>query len=101
MTTHAVINVDVNNIPHLKNIIDKVDMNLICSTGKYFGKKYYAVKPIGYINWSEMELWCQQTFGKMGNIWDAKNPYFRWTANDAKFWFIEEKDREWFILRWS
>jgi len=101
MTTHAVINVDINEILYLKDIMDRGRHELICSTGKYFGKKYYTVKPIGWINWSEMELWCEQTFGKMGDIWDPKKPFIRWTANDAMFWFREEKDREWFILRWS
>jgi hypothetical protein len=50
-----------------------------------------------------MEAWCQETFGSStGSIWAAwQEPGERWYANNAKFWFREEADRTWFLLRWS
>jgi hypothetical protein len=78
--------------------------DLLLSEGTVYGSRYYTVEPIGG-SWLEMEAWCYDTFGETGNIWsETKNltpePLQRWYANNRKFWFKEEKDRDWFILRW-
>ena len=75
--------------------------DLICSFGTIFGSRYYTVEPIGG-NWLEMETWCTETFEPVHSIWQDYNTAIgRWYMNDRKFWFKTEKDREWFILRWS
>jgi hypothetical protein len=42
------------------------------------------------VNWHEQEMqeWCIKTYGKGVNI-------------DRTFAFLNEEDRNWFILRWS
>ncbi len=72
--------------------------------GTVYGSRYYTVEPKGG-DWLAMEQWCLDTFGPTGSIWsETKNltpePLQRWYANNRKFWFKEEKDRDWFILRW-
>lgn len=79
-----------------------LDMQL--SEGTVYGSRYYTIEPIGG-NWLEMETWCLDTFGSTGSIWQetkslTPQPLQRWYANNRKFWFKEEKDRDWFILRW-
>jgi hypothetical protein len=78
--------------------------DLVLSEGTVYGSRYYTVEPVGG-SWLEMEAWCYDTFGNTGNIWsETKNltpePLQRWYANNRKFWFKEEKDRDWFMLRW-
>lgn len=76
---------------------------LICDTGTVFGKRYYTVEPVGG-NWREMEEWCTTTYGPVSNVFDAfkeSTTLGRWYMNDRRFWFLDEKDREWFILRWT
>jgi hypothetical protein len=50
-----------------------------------------------------MEAWCKETFGaSTGSIWSAwQEPGERWYANNSKFWFRDEADQTWFLLRWS
>lgn len=79
--------------------------DMVLSEGTVYGSRYYCVEPVGG-RWPEMELWCHETFGATGSIWqEAKNltpePHKRWYANNRKFWFKEVKDRDWFILRWN
>ena len=77
--------------------------DMILSEGTVYGSRYYTVEPVGG-NWLEMETWCVETFGSSGDsIWgsDIPEPACRWYANNRKFWFKTEKDRDWFILRWS
>jgi len=76
--------------------------DLILSEGKVYGARYYCVQPIGG-DWKEMELWCHETFKGTGPIWGEKapEPAQRWYMNNRKFWFRTEKDRNWFIVRWS
>jgi hypothetical protein len=40
------------------------------------------------------------TFGPSAEdgVW---TPDQRWYANNSKFWFREEKDLEWFMLKWA
>lgn len=78
--------------------------DLILSEGKVYGSRYYTIEPVGG-NWLDMETWCLDTFGGPGtHIWGDKKapePAQRWYMNNRKFWFREQKDRDWFILRWS
>jgi hypothetical protein len=67
---------------------------------------YYVIQPVGWMNasensqWSNMVGWCVETFGPTSDdgVW---TPGQRWYVNNAKFWFKDVKDRDWFILRWS
>lgn len=87
----------------MDDLVSKPIESLICSTGTVFGKRYLTVEPIGG-NWREMETWCTETFGTTSKVWDAfkdSNNIGRWYMNDRKFWFLEEKDRDWFVIRWN
>ena len=50
--------------------------------------------------WQDMIEWMVKTFGPTAKdgVWTADQ---RWYANNAKFWFRNAKDRDWFVLRWS
>ena len=76
--------------------------DLLLSEGTVYGARYYCVEPIGG-SWLDMETWCHETFKSTGAIWGEKvpEPAMRWYANNRKFWFRSEKDRNWFIVRWS
>lgn len=79
--------------------------DLILSEGTVYGSRYYCVQPVGG-SWKDMELWSTETFGagNVHSIWGeerAPEPAQRWYMNNRKFWFRTEKDRNWFILRWS
>ena len=39
----------------------------------------------------EQAAWLKSTFGQRGECWTHKN---------GVFWFMNESDRNWFILRW-
>jgi len=43
-------------------------------------------------NWGHLYAWCSETFGVRG---------IRWTAREGKYWFRDERDLTWFMLRWS
>ena len=78
---------------------------LICAEGNVYGHRYYTVQPEGG-SWLDMEIWCLDTFGETGSLWnETKNltpqPLQRWYMNNRKFWFKEQKDSDWFILRWN
>jgi hypothetical protein len=78
--------------------------------GRLSGARYWTVHPVvnwelgsdwGNIeSWSAQMAWCVDTFGPgpEDGVW---TPGARWYANNAKFWFRDEKDRDWFILRWA
>jgi hypothetical protein len=80
---------------------------MLLGHGTVYGAQYYTVAPaMGLMPWREMETWCEETFGKTGSLWqETKNltpgPHRRWYMNNSKFWFREEADRSWFVLRWS
>ena len=95
------------NLQAMQRLMDDLLMkpveSLVCSTGTVFGKRYHTVEPIGG-NWVDMETWCTNTFGPTGKVWNAfkdSDNIGRWYMNDRKFWFLEEKDRDWFIIKWS
>jgi hypothetical protein len=51
-----------------------------------------------------MEAWSIETFGSaIDSIWEASPDliYGRWYMNNSKFWFRNEEDRTWFMLRWQ
>lgn len=72
------------------------------------GMRYYTANPKfeAHVHtwfraeWNEMVEWCVNSYGPSPSdgVW---TPGARWYANNAKFWFREHKDLEWFVLRWS
>ena len=85
----------------MDDLVSRPIEELICSTGTVFGKRYLTVEPVGG-NWLEMEAWCSSVFGTASNIWDTMKAeeLGRWYMNDRKFWFLDEKDRTMFLLKW-
>jgi len=77
------------------------DFYLEYSTGRVFGHKYLTIAPMNAEGqWSDMLEWMVATFGPTAKdgVWTADQ---RWYVNNAKFWFRDQKDRDWFVLRWS
>ena len=71
------------------------------STGRVFGHDYLTVAPMNAEGqWSNMMEWMVTTFGptSQDGVWTTDQ---RWYVNNAKFWFRNAKDRDWFVLRWS
>ena len=68
--------------------------------GRVYGARYLTVHPNNGCHWNEMMAWTIEQFGPSAHdgVW---TPGMRWYANNAKFWFREAKDRDWFVLRWS
>ena len=68
--------------------------------GRVYGARYLTVHPSNGSAWNEMMTWMVETFGPTAHdgVW---TPGMRWYANNAKFWFRNQKDRDWFVLRWS
>jgi hypothetical protein len=92
-----------------KDIDDEILMTTIgwhdlkLDEGRVYGARYLTVHPENGWHWNEMMAWMVETFGPSGTpenpgCW---SPNQRWYANNAKFWFRNEKDRTMFILRWS
>jgi hypothetical protein len=59
----------------------------------------YWVKPCNYSRkeWDEMSVWMVKTFGNG----DWMTEHGLWVGSDRKYWFRNEADRTFFILRWS
>ena len=77
------------------------DFYLEYSKGKINGQEYLTVAPMNAEGrWSDMMEWTVNSFGPTAKdgVW---TPDQRWYANNAKFWFRDAKDRDWFVLRWS
>ena len=77
---------------------------MLLGHGTVYGARYYTVAPpLFNVAWREMNVWCQATFGpSTGSIWATiQEPGERWYQNNAKFWFRDEADRTWFLLRWA
>ena len=70
------------------------------SEGRVYGARYLTVHPTNGTRWNEMMAWMVKTFGPSAwnGVW---TPDQRWYANNAKFWFRDEKDLTMFILRWT
>lgn len=85
-------------------------MELELSEGRVSGARYYTVHPVpnwdltgdwGDIDtWKNMTDWATAIFGPEpeDGVW---TPGARWYTNNAKFWFREKKDLEWFVLKWK
>jgi len=84
------------------------------SEGRVSGSRYYTAKPVlswrhghdwsGADTWHNMVEWCVDTYGPTpkDGIWTPNSRCnSRWYVNNAKFWFREKKDLEWFIIRWT
>lgn len=88
----------------LDDIYNRPIEDLKLSEGTVYGACYHCVEPVGG-SWIEMQEWCFTQFGDSGkHIWgEPKSPESaqRWYMNNRKFWFRDEKDRNWFIMRWS
>jgi hypothetical protein len=89
-----------------KDIDDEILMStmgwhdLKLDEGHIYGAHYLTVHPTNGWHWNEMMAWMIKTFGP--SAWDGVwLPNQRWYANNAKFWFRDEKDRTMFILRWG
>ena len=68
--------------------------------GRVYGARYLTVHPSNGWHWNEMMEWMIEQFGPSAHdgVW---TPGMRWYANNAKFWFRNEKDLTLFILRWA
>jgi len=83
-----------------KQWIDEINMKRL-ETG-YAGnqpKWPYWVRPYNYDEkeWLDMNQWMINTFDDSN--WLSENA--RWVGSDRKYWFRDEQDRTFFILRWS
>ena len=108
MTLEEAILEDVAN--QLSNQIDTqvlkgmgyvFDYYLEHGRGTICGQEYLSVAPMNAeAQWSDMMQWMVNSFGPtpFDSIW---MPDQRWHVNNAKFWFRDAKDRDWFVLRWS
>lgn len=70
------------------------------SEGTVYGQTYSTVGPQSGAQWDAMMAWMVETFGPTAHdgVW---TPGQRWYANNAKFWFRDKQDLEWFVLRWA
>jgi len=90
----------------LKSLGYYADVEFVRSTGTVFGHPYHTVEPrnIEWQDsskmWDDMVLWCSQMFdcSPANGVWE---PHGRWYVNNEKFWFRDEKDLAWFMLRWK
>ncbi len=78
--------------------------------GRVYGARYYTAEPHcddwgEAVPWYILQDWVEEMFGESkGSIWfDRKSPDpgERWYVNNAKFWFRNKEDLEWFLLRWQ
>ena len=63
---------------------------------------WVSVVPIGPLDYridvnAAVHTWVEDTFGKCTESWGTG----RWVGSNSRYYFREEKDRDWFILRWS
>jgi len=90
----------------LKSLGYYADVEFVRSTGTVFGHPYHTVEPrnIEWQDnskmWDDMMQWMIATFGPTAKdgVWTLDQ---RWYVNDGKFWFRDEKDLAWFMLRWK
>ncbi len=85
-------------------------MTLELDEGRVYGARYWTVHPVpswdltydwgGIDAWNSMVEWCVETFGPTAKD-GVFTPGQRWYVNNAKFWFRNEADRDWFLLRWK
>lgn len=86
----------------LKGVGYVFDFYLEYGTGKVFGQEYLTVAPMNAEGkWADMMQWMVDSFGALDDTHGVFTPDQRWYANNAKFWFRNQKDRDWFVLKWS
>ncbi len=87
----------------MEDIRNRPIEDLVLGEQPVHGARYYTVEPIGG-SWPEMEAWCRATFGEPGDMWESNDWCWpesaRWLQNNRKFWFRNERDRDWFIIKW-
>lgn len=78
--------------------------DIVLAERRVHGARYYTAEPVGG-NWLNMETWAMDTYGSPGEFWSKEDFVWpecpRWFMNDRKFWFRNERDRNWFVMRWS
>ena len=92
-----------NAVERLKDDLGPYQLKL--SQIELNGESYYEIRPVGWMHkdelqWNDMITWVVDTFGPTARdgVW---TPGQRWYANNARFYFKDIKDRDWFIMRWS
>lgn len=73
-----------------------------------FGAEYH-ITPIamGGMQYARQLDWCTENFGRSSSSdWnkEGRQPWQsgqRWYANGDYFWFREEKDKMWYLLKWG
>lgn len=85
-------------------------MKLVLDEGRVYGSRYWIVHPIpswdpngdwgGIDTWNNMVEWMVETFGPTAKD-GVFTPSQRWYVNNARFWFRNEADRDWFLLKWQ
>lgn len=70
------------------------------SQGTVFSRPYHTVEPHGG-SWLDMESWCCNTFGEPGSVWGDFTTNNRWYMNNSRFWFRDQKDLAFFLMKWS
>jgi len=96
---------DVSEL-YINGVLQESKPMLELETNNIDDQIYYTVHVNGrhiygdYNIWEKMITWTVETFGPTADdgVW---TPGARWYVNNARFWFREEKDREWFLLRWQ
>ena len=65
------------------------------------GQEYHIVSYIGKEYWmpDDQRVWCCAQFGEPGDYTNIVA--CRWYQQGSRFGFLEQADRDWFILRWS
>lgn len=65
------------------------------------GVDYYIVSRSNHFYWmyDEQHTWCVETFGERGDF--SSSDICRWYHNGSVFYFLNEEDCNWFILRWA
>lgn len=74
---------------------------MILKEGTVYGEPYYTVVPtFSRTKWDSMRVWCIDTFGETpgDGVW---TPGARWYENNQAFWFREQSDLAYFVLRWT
>lgn len=75
------------------------EKRIICEDLKFGNMTFYKVVTEGY-DFDELNEWCNQTFGPPRVGPDAYNKH-KWFISGGEFYFHEEKNRSWFVLKWS
>lgn len=72
--------------------------------GNVYGLPYHQISPIvSSGEWNEMIAWLVGTYGPSGTkeMPGAFSINQRWYVNNARIFFKDKEDLEWFLLRWS